>query len=72
MTQKELILQYIKDFGSVTTYEAFSDIGCTKLTTRISELRQDGYNIIGTTEKGTNRWGKPVRYNRYSMAGDVE
>lgn len=68
-SQKELILKYIKDFGSITTYEAFADIGCSKLTTRISELRKNGYDIIGITEKGTNRWGKPVRYNRYRMGG---
>lgn len=35
-TQRDLILQYIKDFGSITPMEAYSDLGVTKLATRIS------------------------------------
>lgn len=66
-SQKELIIKYIRDFGSITTYEAFIDIGCTKLTTRISELRKNGFNIIGEAQTGTNRYGKIIKFNRYRM-----
>jgi hypothetical protein len=59
----------MNDFGSITTYDAFKDIGCTKLTTRISELRKEGYLIIGTAETSTNRYGEKVTYNRYRMGG---
>lgn len=66
-SQKEMIIKYMNDFGSITTYEAFVDIGCAKLTTRISELRRDGFIIIGEPQMGINRWGKMVRYNRYRL-----
>lgn len=66
-SQKEMIIKYMNEFGSITTYEAFVDIGCAKLTTRISELRRDGFIIIGEPQMGTNRWGKMVRYNRYRL-----
>ena len=67
MTQKELILKYIADFGSITPMEAF-DLGITKLATRISEMRKnDGmeFKIQAVTSK--NRYGKPTRYARYSF-----
>ena len=69
ISQKKRILKYMNDFGSITTYDAFKDIGCTKLTTRISELRQEGYLIIGTAETSTNRYGEKVTYNRYRLGG---
>ena len=43
MTQKELILQYITDFGSITSYQAYADLGVTQLATRVSELKYEGY-----------------------------
>lgn len=65
MTQKELIIQYMNDFGSITTIEAFTDLGITKLTTRISELRKDGIIIASKRIDKKNRYGKKVVFNRY-------
>lgn len=65
MTQRSLILSYMKEHGSITTYEAFMELGITKLTTRISELRRGGFLIRERSESGVNRYGKPVTYNRY-------
>jgi hypothetical protein len=67
ISQKQRILKYMSDFGSITTNDAFKDLGCTKLTTRISELRKDGYHIIGEAETSKNRWGESITYNRYRM-----
>lgn len=67
MTQREAILQYIKDFGSITPMEAFSDLGITKLATRISEMRKDGMTFKIETVHGKNRYGKSTHYARYSM-----
>ena len=67
MTQKDLILMYLAVEGSITTMEAFSRLGITKLTTRISELRKDGYTIQGETIVDKNINGKTIRYNRYTL-----
>ena len=67
MTQKELVLQYIQDFGSITPMEAFGDLGITKLATRISEMRKEGMEFKIDMVKGKNRYGKPMRYARYSF-----
>lgn len=67
MSQKQQVLAYIEKFGSITMFEAFRDLGITKCNTRVSELRRSGYDIKGEWETATNRFGKPVRYMRYSM-----
>lgn len=67
MTQKELVLQYIEDFGSITPMEAFGDLGITKLATRISEMRKEGKEFKIDMVKRKNRYGKPVRFARYSF-----
>ena len=67
MTQAELILDYIADFGSITPMQAFSDLGITKLATRISEMRKKGMEFKIEQVTGKNRYGKSVRYARYSL-----
>ena len=66
-TQHELIRAYINDFGAITPIEAFQMLGVTKLATRISEMRADGEKIIGTIQTAKNRYGKTVRYMKYTM-----
>ena len=67
MTQREAILQYIQEFGSITPMEAFADLGITKLATRISEMRRDGMKFKIETVKRKNRYGKTVHYAKYSL-----
>ena len=73
MTQTELVLKYIKDFGSITPLNAFRDLGVTRLSACIFTLRKRGCAIITHVEESTNRYGKTVRYARYKFAeGDNE
>lgn len=67
-TQHEKILDYMKHHGSITTMQAFADLGCTKLTTRISELRKLGYNVqsVKCTNDETGS-----KYNKYFLV-DVD
>lgn len=66
-TQCERIRQYIKDFGSITTLEAITDIGVLRLGARISEMRKRGENIRGEREYVKNRYGKKVPIVRYFL-----
>ena len=65
--QCERVLNYIKEFGSISPMEAFRDLGITKLATRISEMIKEGINIEKKREKAINRFGEPVYYMRYSL-----
>lgn len=67
MTQGERIVKYMQDFGTITPMEAFSDLGITKLATRVSELRRDGVKIRKEPVDRKNRYGEHVRYMQYSL-----
>ena len=66
-TQCERIRQYIKDFGSITTYEAVMDIGVLRLGARISEMRKRGEKIRGEREYVRNRYKQRVPIMRYFL-----
>lgn len=67
MTQCERIVEYINNNGSITTHEAFTKLGITRLASRINDLKKSGYIIKGVTEYGKNRFGEAVHYKRYSF-----
>lgn len=61
---KERVLNYIRDFGSITTFEAFTELGCTRLSEYIRQLRLN-YNIKDIWVSATNRYGEKVQYKKY-------
>ena len=63
------MLKYIEDYGSITSLEAFADLGVTRLSAAIFNLRKSGHHIISVPEASTNRYGDTVRYARYRIAG---
>lgn len=46
MTQKDKIIEYMRDRGSITTLEALRHCGCMRLGARVFELKRLGYNIV--------------------------
>lgn len=67
-TQADRVIDYMKQFGSISSLEAFSDLGVTRLSARIWEIRHDrGYKIKAVTETTKNRFGEKVKYFRYSI-----
>ena len=65
MTQRQRILKYLDDFGSITPWDAFFDLGITKLSTRIGEIIRSGLEIEKTLVYTRNRYGEKVHYMRY-------
>lgn len=53
MTQSEQILNYMKEYGSITSMEAFSRLGITRLSARIYDLRKEGVKIVQERKSGT-------------------
>jgi len=70
MTQAERIRQYIDMYGSITPMEAFADLGITKLATRVSEMKKEGYEFDQEMVESKNRYGESVHYMRYRMKGE--
>lgn len=66
-TQCNKVLEYMKQFGSITQLQALSDIGCMRLASRISDLRQQGYAIGRRIKTGKNRYGDSVSFAEYYL-----
>ena len=73
-TQNERILEYIRDFGSITQIDALRDLGVMRLASRISDLRSLGYPITSSVEAVRNRYGEKCHIKRYRLqeGGKVE
>lgn len=65
--QCDRILQYIKDFGSITTWQAYQDLGVTRLASRIWDLKQLGYELKKTRINTKNRYGDNTHYDEYRL-----
>lgn len=70
MSQKDMVLDYIRDFGSITPMDAFRDLGITRLAAVVCRLRREGHDIHKEREHALNRYGQNVRYVRYSFGKD--
>lgn len=68
-TQRDRVLQYIKEFGHITSYQAYSDLGITQLATRISELKDRGYMFTKERVKTKNRYGDKTHFDKYILIG---
>lgn len=68
IAQKDRILEYIRNFGSISSWEAYADLGITQLGARIDQLKKEGYKFKTEWESNTNRFGEKTEYKRYYLA----
>ena len=66
-TQCDKVLAYMRQFGSITQMDALRDIGCMRLASRISDLRQQGYAIGRRMKTSKNRYGEDVYFAEYYL-----
>ena len=71
ITQRDRVLRYIKERGSITAYEAVIELGCTQLAARICELQKEGHMFSTEVIKNINRYGDACHYYRYRYIGKV-
>jgi hypothetical protein len=57
-------------FGSISTLEAFKDLGVARLASRIHDLKSMGYNITSETKAANNRFGEKTYFKVYRLAGE--
>ena len=69
-TQKERILNHLKQYGSITTWESFELYGDTRLSDKIYRLKKDGYNFDEEWIKKENRYGKMIEFKKYILRGE--
>lgn len=61
---KQRIIDYIERFGSITTKEAYDDLGCTRLSEYIRQIRLER-PVLDEWIKGTNRFGEKTSYKKF-------
>ena len=67
LTQKDRIIRHLNDKGSITALEAMKEYGIMRLTSRICELKDEGYNIRIEFVSSKNRYNEPVSFSKYSL-----
>lgn len=71
ITQKDRIINYIREFGSITSSDAYKDLGITQLGARVDGLKKEGYSFKTEWESGKNRYGDKIDYKRYYLVDIV-
>ena len=66
LTQQERIIRHLKDKGSITSLEAMKEYGIMRLTSRVCELKDQGYMIRSEFVSSKNRYNEPVSFSKYS------
>lgn len=68
-TQCNRVLEYIKQHGSITQFEAMLELGVMRLASRISELKKKhDYDFDCEWVEVRNRFDEPCRVKKYSLA----
>ena len=67
ISQCEMIVDYMKKYGSITQLEAYVEIGCMRLPSRIHDLRKKGYAIkvetVRVKKKKSDGFAPIARYS---------
>lgn len=64
---EDMILKHLQNFGSITSWEAIMEYGCTRLSQYIYLLRKEGYNIISESVTKKNRYDQSVTFSKYKL-----
>ena len=67
MSQNELVLNHLKEYGSLTSLEAMNLYGISRLAARISDLRARGINISSLDKEVKTRGGRTARIAVYVL-----
>ena len=68
-TQKQVILEHLKEYGSIDRLTAATELYIFELSSRIGELEAMGYEIKKETIGGQLLSGRKWTGKRYSLAG---
>lgn len=64
-TTQQRVYDFIKKYGGITTMQANKELGETRLSARIFELKERGVNIQDEWKSVKNRFGESRRIKNY-------
>ena len=65
---EQRVFDYMVDFGSITSLQAFMDLGNSRLSAAIFNLKKKGVNIGWEYVSVTNRYKEKCRIKKYFIA----
>ena len=72
MTQKDRVLNYIKENGSIDRLRAFTDCGVFELSSIIVNLEKRGYRFRKEQMLGITKFGESFHYKKYSLVKEPD
>ena len=70
ITQKEQVLNHLKNYKSLTSWDAIMEYGITRLSHHIYCLRNDGYIIPDERIKVKTRLGRETCISKYTLRNE--
>ncbi len=70
MTLIGAVLRHLKEKGSITTFEAFTEYGATRLSAIIFDLRKR-HIIQDEWIERVNRYGENIRFKKYIYVKEI-
>lgn len=67
VTQEMRVLKYLKNHVGITDTQAREKLGISRLSGRIYNLRESGYQILNVWKEGVNRYGEATRFVEYRL-----
>ena len=67
LSQKDKVLRHLKEIGPITALDAFNDYAIMRLTSRICELKDEGYDIKSELISSRNRFNEKVSFSKYTL-----
>jgi len=64
-THKTRLLDYLNQHGTITSLEAIRDLGNTRLSATVFDLRRQGHDILSCPVRVPNRWGGETEVANY-------
>ena len=71
MTQNERVIRHLQDFGSITSWESFSEYGITRLSAIIYNLKEMGFLFNDEWITTVNRYAEPTSFKKYILLGNI-
>lgn len=69
--QKQRVLDYMQSGYTITSLDAFRELGITRLAAVIYNLKNDGHLIGSRRKTVTNRFDEKCSISEYFYAGDA-
>lgn len=68
--QCELVLEYLREKGSITTFESYNQLFITRLASRISDLRKKGFEFDEEWVTKKNWCGRTISFKKYKLKSE--